>query len=61
MRKHLTWSPEPKRKKSDLLNINIVETKAATAQSEKDHHIINHDAVHKALFMLQNSESEQVS
>ncbi|XP_061191757.1 uncharacterized protein LOC133199999 [Saccostrea echinata] len=63
VRKNLTWSPEPKRKKSDLVNIDIVETKATSAPSDEDHCTTNHDTVQaaEALLMLQNSESEQVS
>lgn len=60
---YLTWSPKLKRKKIDLVYINIVETNAANALSDEDHHIINHDAIQttEALLMLQNSESEQAS
>lgn len=63
MRKNLTWSPEPKRKKSDLVYKNIVEMKAASVPLHTDHHITNPDAVQaaEALLLLQNSESEQVS
>lgn len=53
MRKSLTRSPEPKRKKSDFVDKNFVEIKSNT----------NHDAVQaaEALLMLQNSENERVS
>lgn len=63
MRKNLTWSPEPKRKKRDLVVKNIVEMMATRVPLHTDHHITNPDAVlaAKALLMLQNSESEQVS
>ncbi|XP_062601105.1 uncharacterized protein LOC134262791 [Saccostrea cucullata] len=65
VRKNLTWSPEPKRKKSDLGNIDIAQTEAASATSTEDHPIakLNLDTVQaaEALLMLQNSESEEVN
>lgn len=63
MRKSLTRSPEPKRKKSDLVDKNFVEIKAAGVPPDMDHHITNHDAVKaaEALLMFQNSENERVS